>query len=752
MDLTRELNDSQRLAVEYCDGPSLVIAGAGSGKTRVLTYKIAYLISKGLHPNDILALTFTNKAAREMCQRVGRLVGTDVTLRWMGTFHSVFAKILRIESKAIGYEQNFSIYDENDTKSLIKRILKELGYDETCYKPNNVASRISEAKNRLVTPQEYADSPYVRSRDEGMKMPELYRIYKVYCERCRQANAMDFDDLLFNTYFLFKNNEDIRRLWAEKFHYVLVDEYQDTNYAQHKIVMQFTAERQKVCVVGDDAQSIYSFRGANIDNILSFSKSYQGVRTFKLERNYRSTKRIVAAANSLIKHNEQQIEKNIYSENQEGECLIRKDTHSDREEALMVCKDIRRIIREEGMAYSDFAVLYRTNAQSRIFEESMRREGIPYRIYGGVSFYSRKEIKDIIAYFRLVSNPDDDEALRRIINYPARGIGEATKIKIQECSTRYQTSMWSVIGDPHSYGLDVNNGTLNKLNEFRLLILSFIEAEKGMNAYEIGVKIIEDSKIKNELYSIDSVEGDSARENLNEFIGSLNDFVDTRQEEDMEDSLSLNDFLQEVSLITDMDSKDKADMPRVCLMTVHSAKGLEFPTVFIVGMEENIFPSPKCVFSHKALEEERRLFYVAITRAEKHCIITTAHSRWQYGKMEINSPSRFLRDIDPRFISGGNERPRPTIIDSIRSRMSVQHSTPPAGRNGFIPVRNANANVSAAVPELREGMTVEHSRFGVGKVLHVEGTGDNTKATVEFENVGIKQLLLRFARIKVREV
>lgn len=650
MSLLEELNDSQRAAVEYCEGPQLVIAGAGSGKTRVLTYKIAYLLEHGMLPWTILALTFTNKAASEMKERISRLVGSDRASRLqMGTFHSVFSRILRMESEAIGYKSNYTIYDETDSRSLIKAIVKEMGLDDKVYKPATVHSRISMAKNHLITAEQYALDGSAISRDRDARLEQVYKVYLAYQQRLQKADAMDFDDLLVLTWRLFNEHDDIRRKYAERFQYVLVDEYQDTNFAQQSIVRQLTEERQMVCVVGDDYQSIYGFRGANIDNILDFKKIYPAARLFKLERNYRSTQSIVGAANSLMKHNRRQIPKNVYSENAEGDQVVLKPVYSDREEAAVVCREIKRIRRQDSCDYNDFAILYRTNSQSRPFEEEMRRMSIPYRIFGGLSFYQRKEIKDIIAYFRLVVNPDDEEAFKRVINYPARGIGQTTVSKVVACAQRNGVSLWEVIGHAAECGLDVNKGTLSKLNAFQTLINGFAEESTVKDAYQLGREIIKSSGISADLYSGTDADSVARQENLEEFMGGLSDFVETQQEEDRADHVFLADFLQEVALLTDLDSDDNAQS-RVVLMTIHAAKGLEFPTVFIVGLEENIFPSPMSADTPRGLEEERRLLYVAITRAERHCVMTCAKSRWRFGRMEMDEPSRFLRDIDPRFL------------------------------------------------------------------------------------------------------
>ena len=815
--LLEQLNDSQRDAVMFNEGPSLVIAGAGSGKTRVLTYKIAYLLQQGYMPWNILALTFTNKAAKEMKERIGKLVGEE-RARYlnMGTFHSIFARILRREGEAVGYHSNFTIYDEADSRSLLKSIIKELNQDEKVYKPASVHNRISMAKNHLITASAYAQDRSALQRDVETRMPAVSQIYTAYQARLQQANAMDFDDLLVNTFLLFNTHEDIRLKYAGQYQYVLVDEYQDTNYAQQMIVLQLVKEHQRVCVVGDDAQSIYAFRGANIDNILDFQNRFNGVRLFKLEQNYRSTQRIVQAANSLIRHNERQIKKDVYSRNDEGEKLIYKPAYSDKEEAMIVCNDILRIKREDACEYGDFVILYRTNAQSRAFEEEMRKRTIPYRIYGGLSFYQRKEIKDIIAYFRLVANPDDEEAFRRIVNYPARGIGNTTIQKIQECAQRFAVSLWEVIGNPMQYALGVNKGTLAKLNAFHALISSFIGKLSDTDALELGQLIIKESGISVDLYSSNNPDDVARQENLQEFVSGLQDFVETAREEGREQDVYLSDYLQEVALLSDLDSDDN-EQSRVSLMTIHAAKGLEFPTVFIVGLEENIFPSQMAMNSKRELEEERRLLYVAITRAEKHCILTNAKSRFRYGHMEFDSPSRFLADIDPTLmkvidsredvVGTGSRKKAPweeyepnrpytgsrqwgSEWRTEHSRM--QNSRPVASQfradpkpkatlprrpeaavdpfsEGFKQrlaasggnlrrvhqaVSNGGRIVSPSPSSsgdapLAEGNVIEHQRFGIGTVIKVEGTGENTKATVAFRNAGTKQLLLKFAKYTI---
>ena len=658
MDLLNDLNDAQRAAVEYIDGPSLVIAGAGSGKTRVLTYKIAYLLSQGMKPWSIMALTFTNKAAREMKERIGKLVGDDLAQHlYMGTFHSIFSRILRAEAEHIGFNNNFTIYDESDSRSLLKAIIKEMGLDDKTYKPAAVHARISMAKNNLVTAEAYDSDPAILEQNKRAKMPAIGKIYVAYVQRCRQANAMDFDDLLMLTFQLFRDHEEIRQKYAGRFDYILVDEYQDTNHVQMSIVMQLCKEKLRVCAVGDDSQSIYSFRGANIDNILNYQKQLPGTQLFKLEQNYRSTQTIVEAANSLIHHNRNQIQKEVFSKNDKGEKILYKPAYSDKEEALIVAKNIQRIKRQDDCGYDQFAILYRTNAQSRSFEEEFRKQGIPYRIYGGLSFYQRKEIKDIIAYFRLVANPDDEEAFKRIINYPARGIGATTVMKIADCAHQNRVSFWEVIGNVEHYGLNVNKGTQTKLENFRLLISSFIDRSHTLDVYELGDAIIRESRISEDIMSGKNADDLARQENLEEFLSGMQTFVAGRQEEGRMDEAYLTDYLQDVALLTDADSEGEKDEPRVSLMTIHAAKGLEFATVFVVGLEENIFPSPLAAISVRELEEERRLLYVAITRAEKHCILTNAKNRFRYGKMEFDNPSRFIDEIDASLIEGGEEAP-----------------------------------------------------------------------------------------------
>ncbi len=768
-----ELNESQRDAVLYTEGPSLVIAGAGSGKTRVLTYKIAYLLENGYNPWNILALTFTNKAAREMKERIARQVGEQrARYLWMGTFHSVFSRILRAESKYIGFPSQFTIYDTADSKSLLRSIIKEMGLDEKVYRPGSVQARISNAKNHLVSPSGYAANKEAYAADCAANMPSIRDIYQRYWERCRQAGAMDFDDLLVYTYILFRDFPDVLARYRDQFRYVLVDEYQDTNFAQHSIVLQLTKEAQKVCVVGDDAQSIYSFRGADIDNILYFTEVYPNTKVFKLEQNYRSTQTIVCAANSLIEKNEKQIRKEVFSKKEKGEPIGVYQAYSDVEEGEIVVNKIAELRRENDYGYADFAILYRTNAQSRVFEEALRKRGMPYRIYGGLSFYQRKEIKDVISYFRLVVNPNDEEAFKRIINYPARGIGETTVNKIIAAATQNGVSLWTALCEPLTYGLTINKGTHNKLQAFRELITGFLADVSQKNAYEIGTEIIRQSGIINELCQDTSPENMSRRENIEELVSGMNDFCAMRQEEG-NPNISLVDYLSEVSLLTDQDSDESHEGEKITLMTVHSAKGLEFRNVFVVGLEENLFPSGMVGDSPKALEEERRLFYVAITRAEEHCFLSYAKTRFRYGKMEFGSPSRFLRDIDTCFLSLPHEAGVSRSVDEGASRFrremkasqesSFRRQEQPKAKiiEPTIPRKlkkvnttatshpSANTTTGASAMGIQVGQKIEHERFGLGEVLRVEGAGDNAKATIRFKNAGDKQLLLRFARFKV---
>ena len=787
MDLLKDLNEAQQQAVSYIDGPSLVIAGAGSGKTRVLTYKIAYLLQQGMKPWSIMALTFTNKAAREMKERIGKLVGNDLAQHlYMGTFHSIFSRILRAEAEHIGFNSNFTIYDESDSRSLIKAIVKEKGLDEKTYKPAAVHAKISKAKNNLMSAEAYDADADIFMQNKRSNMEKMGEVYREYVQRCKQANAMDFDDLLVLTFQLFRDHEEVRRKYAERFDFILVDEYQDTNHVQMSIVMQLCREKLRVCAVGDDSQSIYSFRGANIDNILNFQRQLPGTRLFKLEQNYRSTQTIVEAANSLIRRNRNQIPKEVFSRNAEGEKIQYKPAYSDKEEALIVAKDIKRIKRQDDCGYDDFAILYRTNAQSRSFEEEFRKQGIPYRIYGGLSFYQRKEIKDIIAYFRLVANPDDEEAIKRIINYPARGIGATTVAKVAACAHENQVSIWEVIGEAAHYGLNVNKGTLTKLENFRLLISSFIDRSHTLDVYALGDAIIKEARISEDIMQGKDADDLARQENLEEFLSGMQTFVAERQEEGRMDETFLTDFLQDVALLTDADSDGEKDEPRVSLMTVHAAKGLEFATVFVVGLEENIFPSPIAATTVRELEEERRLLYVAITRAEKHCILTNAQNRFRYGKMEFDNPSRFIEEIDPELIEeegmksrssfggfgrrssygsdrssgrdsygsdGGYGGRMPWDSKSVSSQFKADpkpsYTSPKPKPTASSASFSSSLKPASSSSSLREGCKIEHQRFGIGEVLKLEGSGENAKATVAFAHAGTKQLLLKFAKYTI---
>ena len=812
IDIASELNESQLAAVTYNDGPSLVIAGAGSGKTRVLTYKVAHLMELGLEPWRILALTFTNKAAREMRDRIGKRVGEHrARYLWMGTFHSMFLRILRTEAEHIGFAPNFTIYDQTDSKSLLKTIIKEMNLDDKVYKANVIQNRISNAKNRLMTAQMYAADELAVADDRHAKVPETREIYLRYQERCRQAGAMDFDDILLYTYLLFQNHPEVLAHYASQFAYVLVDEYQDTNYAQHSIVWQLTREHQRICVVGDDAQSIYSFRGANIDNILGFTRQYTGARIFKLEENYRSTQMIVGAANSLIEKNSEQIRKEVFSRQDVGTPLQLIEAYSDVEEGEIVAQRIGMLKRKENITNDQFAILYRTNAQSRIFEEALRKNGIAYRIYGGLSFYQRKEIKDVISYFRLAVNPHDEEAFKRVINYPARGIGDTTVGKIMAAASDHGVSLWMVIGDPAEYNLAVNKGTLSKLSGFYNLVNRFIEQASKLDVYELGRMVVQESGIMADLMQDRTVEGISRQENVQELMDGMHDFLRSRQEEG-DEHVMLTDFLSDVALLTDQDNTEEDDTPKVTLMTVHAAKGLEFDTVFIVGMEEQLFPSMMAYDSVRQMEEERRLLYVAITRAEKRCMLSYAKSRFRFGKVEYGMPSRFLKDIDRGYIemptkdspfkdspfgasrsSLWGESSSPRFVNSRPGQFGSSGTSKVQGNQGFqtdhsspetnaarrqtpsierVPQRgggvtnearrtiiesnsprrlvSANASGGATrVAQLVPGQFIEHERFGVGEVLKVEGVGENVKAHIRFKNAGDKQLLLKFARFRV---
>ena len=789
------LNEQQLQAVTYCDGPLQVIAGAGSGKTRVLTYKIAYLLQQNYEPWRILALTFTNKAANEMKERIAQLVGEEkARYLQMGTFHSILARILRYECSHLGFQSNFTIYDENDSRSLIKTIVKEMQLDDKKYKHSAVHAVISKAKNDLIDAHAYAADKLNIERDKRREMPMLFQIFITYQDRCRQANAMDFDDLLLKAYELFSSNEEVRKEYAERFRYILVDEYQDTNVAQQHIVSLLAKENQKVCVVGDDAQSIYAFRGANIDNILDFQQQYPGTRLIRLERNYRSTQNIVNAANSLIRHNEGQIRKNVFSENEVGEKITCFSTPSDQEEAKVICNEIKKIKRETDALYSDFAVLYRTNAQSRQFEEQMRSMNIPYRVFGGLSFYQRKEIKDIMAYFRLLVNQNDEEAFRRVVNYPARGIGNTSLAKIITIAQQEQLSLFHTAIQLPALASGVNKGTLTKITAFVELINNLSAMAKEMDVFALAKELLTVTGVSQDIYGDNSVEGKARQENVNELMNSISAFVDNKENEQ---DASLENYMQEVSLISDLDSDmEDNDGQRVMLMTVHGAKGLEFDHVFVAGLDETIFPSLMAE-TKREMEEERRLLYVAITRARKHCYLSTAARRYRYGKPEMLNPSRFLRDIDPRLMvkiqTAGQQEDKAFFNTSPTRRAfynSIRHDAAepwgpdnrPAGGWGGLQNRNPVANQFRADPkpkitggysqnlkpinslhastdntvsqdqttdfsDLSVGCKVMHKRFGMGTLVNVEGRGENAKATVDFVNAGTKQLLLKFARL-----
>lgn len=774
--LLEQLNVQQRQAVEYNQGPSLIIAGAGSGKTRVLTYKIAYLLKQGMLPQNVLALTFTNKAAAEMKARIAEIIGwKHARGLWMGTFHSVFSRILRTEAEKIGFTSSFTISDSADSRNLIKTIIKEYQLDDKIYKPARVQSMISNAKNALISPQMYSQNKELIEHDTRSKVPMVKDIYNDYCARLKRSNSMDFDDLLFFTNRLFRDHPEVLKFYQEMFQFILVDEYQDTNFAQYLVVKQLADAHHRVCVVGDDAQSIYSFRGANIDNILKFKEVYPESKMFKLEQNYRSTQNIVNAANSLISQNSEQIKKRVFSEKSEGDRIEVSGAYSDFEEGVIIANKIQELRRSNQTNYNDFAILYRTNAQSRVFEESLRKKNIPYRIYGGLSFYQRKEIKDVIAYFRMVINPYDEEAFKRIINYPARGIGATTLTKIVDTARRHEVSLWEVIAGVLDYNLEVNAGTARKLAGFREVMAGFIEQAKTMNAYELATHIVKESGIAGEAYKDQTPEGMSRQENLQELLGGMHEFCETRIEEGNEE-ISLVDFLSEVSLLSDQDTDKEVDEEKVTLMTIHASKGLEFKNVFVVGLEEDLFPSAMAKNEFKGLEEERRLFYVAITRAEEFCMLSYAKSRFRHGQINASHPSRFLRDIDATFlkVNGGGfggdfETPSTQVENRFANRYAgmqppVRRETPesrpsqpispsarPSVGTQFVNARNAKpkADAGANMSGLQEGSTIKHERFGIGTVTALSGDADSRKATVEFENSGTKQLLLKFARFQI---
>lgn len=769
-ELLQQLNKSQREAVEYVDGPSLVIAGAGSGKTRVLTYKIAYLLKLGLPPQNILALTFTNKAAREMKSRIGEVMGEKIARRiWMGTFHSIFSRILRTEAEKLGFNSNFTIFDSNDSRNLIKTIIKEYQLDDKVYKPVRIQSIISNVKNALVSPEMYAQNKELLEYDQKQKIPLVKDIYKDYRNRLRAANTMDFDDLLFYTSRLFRDNPDVLAEYQNRFQYILVDEYQDTNFAQHLVIKQLAEAHHRVCVVGDDAQSIYSFRGANIDNILNFKDNYPEARLFKLERNYRSTQNIVNAANSLISKNKEQIQKKIYSEKEDGERIELASAFSDFEEGIIVTNKILDLRRAKNESFKDFVILYRTNAQSRIFEEALRKKNIPYRIYGGLSFYQRKEIKDVIAYFRLVVNPYDEEAFKRIINFPTRGIGQTTVNKITAAARLHDVSLWQVIESPLEYNLDVNSGTAKKLSSFKELIQKFIDMLPKVNAYELAGSMLKETGIIQDAYQDQTPEGMSRQENLQELLGGIHEFCEMRIEEG-DENIGLINFLSEVSLLSDQDTDKEAEQEKVTMMTIHASKGLEFKNVFIVGLEEDLFPSAMAKIDFRGLEEERRLFYVAITRAEEFCMLTYARSRFKNGQTNACNPSRFLREIDVDYLkmntgalgsmASSTQVQQGGFWDSVRKNREVSETNNNSSADTSASRASSNSrlvNPRTTTPKndiidasgLQIGSVIKHDRFGIGKIIAIEGDTNNRKATVEFENSGRKQLLLKFARFEI---
>ncbi|TDO05182.1 ATP-dependent helicase [Sunxiuqinia elliptica] len=768
MNYLEELNEAQRNAVENTDGPSLVIAGAGSGKTRVLTYRIAHLLKQGARPGSILSLTFTNKAAREMKERIASIVGQQTArYLWMGTFHSIFARILRTESEVLGYPSNFTIYDTADSKSLLKAIIKEFKLDDKTYKPNVVSSRISAAKNSLITPAAYAQNAQVREYDMSIRMPRIAEIYKEYARRCFLAGAMDFDDLLLKTNILFRDHKDILKKYQERFDYVLVDEYQDTNFAQYLIVKNLAATHKNLCVVGDDAQSIYSFRGARIENILNFQKDYPEHQVYKLEQNYRSTQTIVNAANSIIQKNKRQLPKTVYSENDQGNKIKVFSALTDNEEGYLVANEISETRMRQHYKYADYAILYRTNAQSRIFEEALRKRNIPYKIYGGLSFYQRKEIKDLLSYFRLVINPKDNEALKRIINYPARGIGATTLSKLEQAALDNGVSIFEIIEQSGtSNHAALNKGLLSKVQQFVALILQFQEKAGLNDAYEMASEIATQTNIIKDLYKDQTPEGLSRFENIQELLNGIQEFSINAREEGQPNLLA--NYMEDVALLTDQDSEKEEDMDKVTLMTVHSSKGLEFKNVFIVGVEENLFPSSQFGnITPEAFEEERRLFYVALTRAEENAYLSFAKQRYRWGKLDFCNPSRFITEVDEQYLDMPDEADfnfdeLPTEGQAIQKQSFGKTGTvgrrptttdQPGMKQKLVQLRQAkqrSQNFDGDDPrDIQTGMMVEHQRFGKGKVLQVEGSFPNLKATVFFQNAGQKQLLLKFAKLKI---
>ncbi len=760
MNFLDDLNEKQQLAAAHINGPMMVIAGAGSGKTRVLTYRIAHLMRQGVDPFNILALTFTNKAAKEMKERIGSLVemGEAKNIS-MGTFHSVFARILRHNSEKIGYPSNFTIYDTQDSRSLIKSIIKEMGLDDKIYKPGSVHGRISSAKNNLISPSAYEASAEIVGEDRMARKPEIYRIYKLYNERCFKSGAMDFDDLLFKTNELLRDFPDVLHYYQQKFQYILVDEYQDTNYSQYLIVKRLAAVNENICVVGDDAQSIYSFRGANIENILNFKKDYPDFQLYKLEQNYRSTKNIVEAANSIIARNVDQIKKEVWTSNDEGGHITVVRCATDNEEGRVITNKIYDLKQSTGCDYKDFAILYRTNAQSRSFEESLRKLGLPYKIYGGLSFYQRKEIKDLIAYFRLSANPNDEEALKRVINYPRRGIGNTTLDAVSVAALQYNTSMWNVLSDPHQFPLNISSGIRTKLSNFVTKIQGYNAKLELVPAYDLASDIATSTGIMRELYEDKTPEGVARYENIQELLAGIKEFSVSQPEGT---KATLADFLIDVALLTDADQETEEDLNKITLMTIHSSKGLEFPHVFIVGLEENLFPSQLSLTSRTELEEERRLFYVALTRAEKSCTLSYVNTRFKWGQLITAEPSRFIDEIDSRFVhfenklekSGGGVSlkgfTRPSDFSKpTTSRMQERPSGVPKNLKKLSDTPSSSSSSGGTTQPLKVGYNVEHDRFGKGKVTGLDGSFPNQKATVFFPRVGQKVLILKFAKLTV---
>lgn len=763
MNYLDELNSSQRAAAEHISGPMMVIAGAGSGKTRVLTYRIAHLMRQGIDPFNILALTFTNKAAKEMKGRIAQIVGDGEARNIsMGTFHSVFAKILRVNSEKLGYPSNFTIYDTQDSRSLIKTIVKEFGLDDKIYKPNSVHGRISSAKNNLISPAAYEANTEIINEDHLSKRPEIFRIYKAYEKRCFQSGAMDFDDLLYKTNILLRDFPDVLHYYQHKFKYILVDEYQDTNYSQYLIVKKLAAVNENICVVGDDAQSIYSFRGANIQNILNFKRDYPDYKLYKLEQNYRSTKTIVEAANSIIARNQDQIKKEVWTSNQEGKKINIVRCLTDNEEGRVITNKIYDIKQQLGAQFQDFAILYRTNAQSRSFEESLRKLNIPYKIYGGLSFYQRKEIKDLIAYFRLAANPKDEEALKRVINYPKRGIGKTSMEALIVAAQQYEVSIWDVMSDFQRYPVAMNAGTKNKFNDFVNKIRSFNLLIEKTPAFDLANDIATSTGLLKTLYDDKTPEGVTRYENIQELLAGVKEFSVSQEEGTIG---TLSDFLIDVALLTDADQENEEDKNKVTLMTIHASKGLEFPHVFIVGLEENLFPSQLSLNSRTELEEERRLFYVALTRAEKTCNLSYVSSRFRWGQLVTAEPSRFIDEIDAQFVEHENRQQqtggrslksyqRPSEYAQKQSRAETGFQMP--NKRNLTPLRESTSNKSSNSSKgnsnqqpLKVGYNVVHERFGKGKVTGLEGQAPNQKATVFFPRVGQKTLILKFAKLTI---